>query len=135
MTAEAMQRITREHLEALARQHRRVHHVRYNGHDLVFRAVTRPEYARYKQLIQQDAPDVDVMLAQGTVVQVDGETDPPAVMAALNALLDEWPGMLGEKSVMAAMLQTMGGRQEIEEKGLGSVSAPNGTPRGHTPRG
>ncbi len=100
--ADHMQRITDEHLRELEKQHRKVAHVAYNGHDLVFRRPTRAEAAMYREQIDSQSSKAeraaaDEHLAQVVVVQVDdvvGDGTPTGqarVRETFNALLEEHP--------------------------------------------
>ena len=102
--ADHMARITADHLAALEKQHRKVAHVQYNGHDLVFRRPTRAEAAYYREQIDSQSSKseraaADEHLAQSVVVQVDDvlsdgtPTGQVRVREAFNALLEEHPLM------------------------------------------
>lgn len=134
--ADHMTRITEEHLRELARTHKRVKHVAYNGHDLVFRRPTRVECQMHRSTTRESgAEEADEQLAAITIVQVDDVTDSTQVRASFQALLDDWPYMVHEKSVGGALAELTGVKQDAELKRSGSAMQPNGSPQPSTPRG
>lgn len=134
--ADHMARITEERLRELQRQHRRVKHVRYNGHDLVFRAPSRTECQMHRQVSrEQGGEEADEQMAKMTIVQLDDERDLAKVRGAFLELLEEWPFLVHEKSVGGALAELTGVKQSSELKNSGSASPPNGSPQTSTPKG
>lgn len=134
--ADHMPRITEEHLRDLAKLHRRVKHVSYNGHDLVFRAPTRVECQMHRQTSRErGSEEADEELAQCTIVQIDDVTDPSKLRGIFLDLLEEFPFMVHEKSVGGSLAELTGVKQASELKRSGTATPPNGGPQTSTQRG
>jgi len=116
-----MPRISADHLAQLTQRYRRVKHVRYNGHDLVFRKPSRLEIQAHREQQSSDNRGervrADEDLQRVLIVQVDGVADDPgAVRAAYNDLLDDYPYLANEKAVGIAVAQLTGVVQDEAEK-------------------
>lgn len=134
--ADHMARITEDHLRGLAKLHRRVKHVTYNGHDLVFRAPTRVECQMHRQASRERGPEeADEDMAICTIVQIDDVTDSSKLRALFLDLLEEFPFLVHEKSVGGALAELTGVKQASELKRSGTATPPNGGPQTSTQRG
>jgi hypothetical protein len=119
-------------LEALKKTYGRVVHVRYNGHDIVFRKPNQGEAQLYRSSVvdtQEDRYEQMATMAQMILVY-------PA-LDAWHALLDDYPFMLSNESVNLGISRAMGVVEEKKDstspaqprKPIPSAS-PSGSPNG-----
>lgn len=119
-------------LEALKRAHKRITHVRYNGHDLVFRRPTSDEAQVYRAMPNDtgdQAHERVATLAQFILVHPSIET--------WHALLEDYPFMLNNEAVNEAISIAMGVREEKKDltspappKRATPTASPAGSPSG-----
>jgi hypothetical protein len=111
-------------LDALQKTHRKIAELRWEGHQVVFRVPSVPEYEGYlrNRADAQAAVGAVRLLSQQILVAYDGDTTlPQARVSYTNGLLVECPGFPNGPEVSAAIMVLAGTVQEEEVANLKKV--------------